>query len=69
MSVVSAQSTKEHGLRVALGADRGEILGMVMREGAVITGVGIAIGVAGAWRPVRCCVGFYSGSHRPICGR
>jgi putative ABC transport system permease protein len=48
MTLVSAQRTKEYGLRVALGAGRGEILGMVLREGAVITVVGIAIGLVGA---------------------
>jgi putative ABC transport system permease protein len=48
MSVVSAQRTREYGVRVALGASRGEILRMVMREGAAITLVGIAMGLAGA---------------------
>lgn len=48
MSVVSTQRTKEYGLRVALGAGRGEILRMVISEGAAITLVGIAVGLAGA---------------------
>jgi putative ABC transport system permease protein len=48
MSVVSSQRTREYGLRIALGAGRGEILGMVMRQGAAITLVGIAIGLVGA---------------------
>jgi ABC-type antimicrobial peptide transport system permease subunit len=48
MSLVSAQRTREFGLRLALGADRREILRMVMRQGAVLTSIGIAIGLAGA---------------------
>jgi putative ABC transport system permease protein len=61
MSVVSTQRTPEYGLRVALGAGRGEILGMVMREGAVITAVGIAIGLAGALTVGRLLRGFLFG--------
>lgn len=48
MSLVSTQRTKEFGLRLALGADRSEILRMVLRQGAALTSVGIAIGLAGA---------------------
>jgi hypothetical protein len=48
MSVVSVQRTKEYGLRMALGAGRGEILRMVMREAITVTGVGLAIGLVGA---------------------
>jgi putative ABC transport system permease protein len=48
MSLVSTQRTKEFGLRLALGAERGEILRMVMRQGVVLTSTGIAIGLLGA---------------------
>jgi putative ABC transport system permease protein len=48
MSLVSTQRTKEFGLRLALGAERGEILGMVMRQGVVLTSTGTAIGLLGA---------------------
>ena len=41
-----AQRTHEIGIRVALGADRGGILGMVFLQGAKIAGTGIAVGVA-----------------------
>ena len=61
MRVVSAQRTKEYGLRVALGADRSEILGMVMREGALITGLGIAVGLAGALAAGQVLRGFLFG--------
>lgn len=48
MSVASSQRTREFGIRLALGADRGTILRMVMRDGAVILGIGITSGLAGA---------------------
>lgn len=48
MSLVSAQRTREFGVRLALGAERGEILRMVMRQGVALTITGIAIGLAGA---------------------
>jgi ABC-type antimicrobial peptide transport system permease subunit len=48
MSVASSQRTKEFGVRLALGADRRTILRMVMRDGAVILGLGITSGLAGA---------------------
>lgn len=48
MSVASSQRTKEFGVRLALGADRRTILGLVMRDGAVMLGMGIMSGLAGA---------------------
>ena len=37
--------TREIGTRVALGADRGAIVRLVMREGGVITAAGVAVGL------------------------
>ena len=36
----------EFGIRIALGADAGDILGLVMKHGAALAGIGTAIGLA-----------------------
>jgi predicted permease len=39
------QRTREIGIRMALGADRGGVLRMIMSEGLLLVGAGIAIGI------------------------
>ncbi|MBI3666720.1 MAG: ABC transporter permease [Acidobacteria bacterium] len=43
-----AERTREIGVRAALGASRGNILALVLRQGMTLTGLGVAIGLAGA---------------------
>ena len=42
------QRRQELGIRLALGAERGNILGLVVRQGLMLTGVGIAVGLVAA---------------------
>jgi ABC-type antimicrobial peptide transport system permease subunit len=44
MSYTVARRRNEIGVRIALGADRGDVLRMVMREACALLAVGLAIG-------------------------
>ena len=48
MSYSVAQRRREIGIRIALGAQRGQVMGMVLRCSTVLAAIGIAIGLAGA---------------------
>ena len=42
------QRTQEIGLRMALGAPRGGVLRLIVREGMIVGAIGIGVGLAGA---------------------
>ena len=61
ISVLTLQRTREFGVRLALGAAPREILGMVVRQGGVISLVGLGIGLGAALIVGRVMKGFLYG--------
>ncbi len=47
-SYVAAQRTREIGVRMALGADRRDVTALVLRHGALLAALGVALGLAGS---------------------
>ena len=48
MAYLVALRTREFGIRLALGADTGNVSGLVMRRGVQLVALGLALGLAGA---------------------
>ena len=53
MSYSVSRRTQEIGVRIALGAGRGEVVGMIVREGLAMAAAGSAVGLAGAFALTR----------------
>jgi predicted permease len=49
MSFSVSRRTQEIGVRMALGAQRRDVLGLILRQGAWQLGIGVALGVGLAW--------------------
>jgi ABC-type antimicrobial peptide transport system permease subunit len=56
-----AQRTREFGVRTALGASSGEVLAMVMRQGLMLTSIGVGVGVLVAIGATRLIEGMLYG--------
>jgi predicted permease len=61
MSYKVARRTSEIGIRMALGAQRGAMIWMVLREVLVLAGLGLAIGMLGAFAASRLVESFLFG--------
>lgn len=53
VSFLVSKRIREMGIRLALGAQRGDVLLLVLKEGAKVSFVGIALGMAGAFATSR----------------
>ena len=49
-----AERRREFGIRAALGASRGDVWRLVLRQSATIIGAGIAVGLSAPMRSRRC---------------
>jgi hypothetical protein len=48
VAFIAAQRTREVGIRMALGAQRGQVSGLFLKQGLALTAAGVAIGIAAA---------------------
>jgi len=61
LSFAVSRRTQEIGVRIALGARPGEIVGMIARQGAVLAGAGVAPGIVLAYAAGRAMEGLLAG--------
>ena len=58
MAYVVGQRLNEIGLRMALGASRGDVLGLVLKQALALAGAGVVLGIGGALAASRLLTSF-----------
>ena len=66
LSYTVHQQSHEIGIRMALGADRGTVRGMVVGQGLKLTGLGLVVGIVTAFALTRLMSSLLFGSAAPI---
>jgi len=61
MAFSVTQRTREIGIRMALGAERGDVLALMARQALGVTLAGVAFGLVGAWALTRFITSFLYG--------
>ena len=64
MAFTVSRQTREIGIRMALGARPGQILSRVTRQGAVLAGIGLLLGVPASGLVVRLIGGLFEAAER-----
>jgi predicted permease len=63
ISYAVSQRTREFGIHMAMGAQRGDVLKMVVKQGLFLTVIGTAIGLGGAFAGTRVLASLLYGIH------
>ena len=61
MSYSVAQRTREIGIRMALGAQRADVLKLVVKQGMLLTGIGVLLGIGASLGLTRLISNFLFG--------
>ncbi|HVT56984.1 MAG TPA: ABC transporter permease [Thermoanaerobaculia bacterium] len=61
LSYTVSRRSREIGTRVALGAPRGAVIGLIVRQGMMLAGIGVAVGLVGAFLLSRVLASFLYG--------
>jgi ABC-type antimicrobial peptide transport system permease subunit len=60
--------TREIGIRIAVGAQKGAVERLILRQGMALTAIAVALGLGAAWIAARFCASFLYGIsvHDPV---